>query len=151
MGWRTALAAIMLQRVIFALAIALVVLSCQSRHSSDPRPVLTSICAIAADPSAFDGEIVQVNARVETDGREHMALYDIACPGSGGLVVISGSAARKTSLRPLLEALPPGDVPPRDEVVTGTFVGKFAWEAKKLPSRTIELITAQDVRTSRTR
>ena len=101
-----------------------------------------SICTVVRNPSQFNGKMLRVRARVETDGREHMALYDDSCISAGGFSVEPEIERGDDALR---RALPPGEIPRPGHRVYGTFDGIFQWRSAGLPRNSFQIWHATDV------
>lgn len=101
----------------------LITISCATtighHHDADaggvrkPAAVITSVCAIIADPHAFDNRRVTVDACIATDDYEYRFLFDehSDCRGPG-LVPFDSSAGVSANLK---------------NGVCGAFTGRFHW------------------------
>jgi hypothetical protein len=104
-------------------AVFLATISCSTtiRHRHDggtggvrkPAAVITSVCAITADPQAFDNRRVTVDACIATDDYEYRFLFDehSDCRGPG-LVPLDSSAGVSANLK---------------NGECGVFTGQFHW------------------------
>lgn len=107
------------------------------------EPVETTICAIAANPRAFDGRVVRVMAMLQSDGLEHSSLIDHSCRST--TLAIMGGPSDDAAHRALTSAVFSGRSGTFDKEIRGVFVGRFGWRQSKTPSRQIWLVTASDV------
>lgn len=67
----------------------------QPRESRSGASAVVPLCAVVANPSAYDGKRVTVTGCVTTDGREYVALSDLKKPcREGGIVPIDAPTLR---------------------------------------------------------
>jgi hypothetical protein len=107
------------------------------------KPIETTICAIVADPSAFDKKVVRLTAVFQSDGFEHSSIVDPAC--SKTTVAIASGPSDEAAHRALTAAVFNGQPGTFDKEIRGVFVGRFTWQEDDVRSRRIDLLTASDI------
>ncbi|HZT01159.1 MAG TPA: hypothetical protein VFA39_02705 [Steroidobacteraceae bacterium] len=104
---------------------------------ADPPPQQT-ICEIAHHSQAFNGKVVSVSGRVESDGQEYTLISDPACPAVGIGFKYTARASHSVAAQRLRKAIfftgKPGT---QDKVITVTLVGRFVGNREKWPKRLI--------------
>jgi hypothetical protein len=121
------------------LFVLLVTIACARSEA----PIETTICAIVADPAAFDKKVVRVSATFQSDGIEHSSLMDRAC--SKTTVAITSGPSDDAAHSALSSAVFNGRPGTFEKEIRGIFIGRFTWQKGKLPSRRIDLVTASDI------
>src|ERR1019366_4572068 len=105
----------------------------------------TSVCTISQSPEQYNGRLIRVVARVESDGREWTVLTDKACQYGGMALDRTGKFRGQKELEKALYSKPPGT---RYLMITGMFIGKFEWRPNQVPSRILHLKTLLDLKVS---
>jgi hypothetical protein len=105
----------------------------------------TSVCAISQSPDRYNGELIRVMARVESDGQEWTVLTDKACQYGGMALDRTGRFSGQKDLENALYSKPPGT---RYLMITGVFIGKFEWCPNQVPSRILHVTKLLDLKVS---
>ena len=105
----------------------------------------TSVCTISQSPDQYNGKLIRVAARVESDGQEWTVLTDKACQYGGMALDRTGKFRGQKELEKALYSKPPGT---RYLMITGIFIGKFEWRPNQVPSRILHLKKLLDLRVS---
>lgn len=104
---------------------------------ADPPPQQT-VCEIAYHPQAFNGKVVSVSGKIESDGQEYTLISDPGCPSIGIGLQYTTRARHSAAAQRLRKAIffkgKPGT---QDKVITVTVVGRFFGNQKKWPKRLI--------------
>lgn len=118
-----------------------------AKRAANAVPVQTTICEIARRPRYFNHKLVHFRARVESDGIEHTALLDKACPMTGIEPSFPPSITGDPGVRELHEAIfAHGAAGTRGKLITATFTGVFRWHKGRIPSRTLTVRTVTGLR-----
>jgi hypothetical protein len=73
----------MLRRLVVLCAASVFSLVGQSLGAGGLQPKNVTVCILAKQSGKYDGALVTLNARIESDGYEHVTLMDEACVGEG--------------------------------------------------------------------
>lgn len=91
-------------------------------------PQRVSVCILTAHPEKYDGSLVVLIARVESDGREYVTLMDEHCKGEGVSLVEMHKSANTVAVEKLDDTIAKvyrGRDPHQHLTVTATIVGYF--------------------------
>jgi hypothetical protein len=124
-----------------AALIAFSLWACRTEKKDPQSAVDATLCAIAAQPTSYDGQLVRLSAHVMS-GVEHTVLFDPVC--SDAAIVAVAGPPRHTDLHALSDVIFGRDRGTPSKEVVGTFVGTFRSRREKLPNR-IELLSASNV------
>jgi hypothetical protein len=105
----------------------------------------TSVCTISQSPERYNGKLIRVVARVESDGIENTGLTDKACRNGGMAIDRTGRFRGQKELEKALYSKPPGT---RYLMITGVFIGRFEWRPNEVPSRILHLKKLLDLKVS---
>lgn len=95
------------------------------------QPVVTTVCDLVTQPQHFDGRIVRIQARYESDGMEQSTLMDSKCPNVG--VAPSGHFRDLKVGGAFFAALQKGCAGTFDKQVTATWTGTYHWQPENKP------------------
>lgn len=110
----------------------------------------TGLCVLASNGVKFDHAIVSFNAVIESDGIEHTALTDDACPGKGIALSITDKASMRPTVKSLLDAIfRQGRIGTMGKHVTATVSGLFLFTPEKIPKRTLVLESVSNLNVSK--
>jgi len=98
--------------------------------------VETTVCAISRTPDHFNGKIVRLAARLESDGMDWTVLTDKDCKYGGMAIDMSGKFSGSDDLANALSSKSPGTI---DKTITGVFIGRFEWRPNQVPARILHL------------
>jgi hypothetical protein len=138
-------------RLTKSVIVILVCISSVTLFAAAPKTVKadqtgdTSVCSISQSPDRYNGKLIRVVARVESDGREWTVLTDKACKYSGMALDRTGRFRGQKELENALYSKPPGT---RYLMITGIFIGKFEWRPNQVPSRILHLKKVLDLKVS---
>ena len=105
----------------------------------------TSVCTISQSPDRYNGKLIRVAARVESDGIENTGLTDKACQYGGMALDRTGKFRGQKELEKALYSKPPGT---EHLMITGVFIGRFEWRPNQVPSRILHLKKLLDLKVS---
>lgn len=105
----------------------------------------TSVCTISQSPDRYNGKLIRVAARVESDGKENTVLTDKACQYGGMDLDRTRKFRGQKELEKALYSKPPGT---RYLMITGMFIGEFEWRPNQVPSRILHLKKVLDLKVS---
>lgn len=105
----------------------------------------TSVCTISQSPDRYNGKLIRVIARVESDGQEWTVLTDKACKYGGMALDRTGRFRGQKELEKALYSKPPGT---EYLMITGVFIGRFEWRPNQVPSRILHLKKLLDLKVS---
>jgi len=105
----------------------------------------TSVCTISQSPDRYNGKLIRVAARVESDGKENTVLTDNACQYGGMDLDRTKRYRGQKELEKALYSKPPGT---RYLMITGIFIGVFEWRPNQVPSRILHLKKVLDLKVS---
>lgn len=107
------------------MCLLVLVAACRQATDAGVQPTReTTVCAMATTPKVFDGRVIQVRARVMTDGLERTVLIDGNCPDVGVALGWGPTVSGASSLTDVLYGH--GRSPHAD--IEATFVGRFFLE-----------------------
>lgn len=112
------------------------------------RPVDVTVCEVAADPRAFDGQLVRMRARIYSDGRHHSRLADDRC-ATRWIPIDSRSSGDATNIRDLKNVLFGKESGTLDREIHLTVVGRVRSHWMAEPRQTIELVAVSDIEVKR--
>jgi len=133
----------------FAAACVLLLLGCNSDLQRTRVAKRTTICSVVESPLRYDGELIEVEGFLSSDGIEHMSLYSKACAESWILVV--PESRRPRELGALKSEIANGSRGTLDKEISGTFVGIFEWRLLARQHRRIDLLSATNLKIKRLR
>jgi hypothetical protein len=99
----------------------------------------TTVCSIVLHPEEFDGRLVRVRARINSDGIERTVLFSDKCPDRGIALVVPPECSQTTGVLSLHRAIFGGHPGTADKRIEGTFSGTFLWSPMGVPSRTMQV------------
>lgn len=137
----------LLGRIFLGVFVLPAVASCATtgKHSN-----ATSLCTLASNGAKFDHTIVSFNAVIESDGIEHTALTDNACPGKGIALSITDKAAMQPTVKNLVDAIfRQGRIGTVGKHITATVSGLFLFTPEKIPRRTLVLESVSNLSVSK--
>ena len=136
----------------FIAVLWLIPAGCASQRDTPP-PKPTTLCAVALDPAAYDGQILRVPATVLSGGYHGSVLIDTRCPERGAALYFEESARDTANIAALEKAIwypYPGTI---DKTIQGDFIGRFKWDPRRRsepvhdqpPSRILEVRDVLDL------
>jgi hypothetical protein len=132
------------RRILSACTIAGLLLAPSSASHSQAKnaAIKTTVCVVAAEPSKFEGKLLEITAQFESDGIERTVLIDQNCKNYG---IAPLSPRHYISESALTDALHKGYPGTLDKTITGTFIGTFNSYPGKIPNRTLSLQEVRNV------
>ena len=132
-----------------ALGLVFVVCATALHGQNGPSPAVMSMCNIAKNPKAFEGQLVMVKARVISDGVHVTTLYDDSCPSFGLHLFFSDNARGSTALITALNWCHRGTI---GKIIEGTFTGIVQLRngtpfERRITVQRIESLTARSTHT----
>lgn len=111
--------------------------------AQEPGLGKVALCSVEKEPSKFDGDLISVRARVQSDGTHGAQIYDELCGTFGVSLDVPDDAVGRDEL---LSALGRGVRGTRDKIIYGTFTGRFELSSKNPSQRTLKIVRIEDVK-----
>ncbi len=96
--------------------------------------VLTDLCAIAKNPTEFEGRTVRVVGVVAPEPHYNKFLYSHECPRTA-FIMATSDTVESTNLYESLRTVLWSTYPEKQRSATVNFVAKFVWRPNDTPAR----------------
>jgi hypothetical protein len=127
---------------LFLATMGLLILGCLPSIAAEAGVLEATICSISSDPQSFDGKIVLLHGQLNSDGIENTNITNKSCESYGIAIVTPTHFKGEARYIRTLQTGHPGTL---DKTITGTFVGRFIWQPRKIPKRVLELKEVRDI------